>query len=48
LAEAQALRIQITLHQWAIDDPDRLPPRRCVNHHLSSSLKSCMGLLTGQ
>ena len=29
----------------AIDDPDRL--RRCV-YHLSGSLKSCMGLLTGQ
>jgi retron-type reverse transcriptase len=23
LAEAQVLRIQIKLHQWAIDDPDR-------------------------
>ena len=23
LAESQVLRIQIKLHQWAVDDPDR-------------------------
>ena len=47
LAEAQALRIQITLHQWRSMIPIACR-RGGVYHHLSSSLKSCMGLLTGQ